>query len=317
MRLPGTTFYPAHSSNFTKGREGKTPKYFTVHHIAAIITTLRHLWGNPDRNGSSHLGVFDGYAEGHVDLLDTAWTNGNWTSNLESITCEVNGDWRFGYYNQGTLNTLTEVMYQSLKLFPNLILTFHKDVSTKSTLCPADLKDKGYALACWNKAKNRIKVEKEAANPKTPVSLRLDIPDKKVVLIRDANVWDMSFTSFSSAKAVTALKAGTVIDVAGVYDHPLSKTDYYLSKYSWDRGLNNGISQADCIDYVEPKPAPIPDPIKPTPVPTPVPPVDEDPGTIPPLPVDPNGDIIKRLTTLEAFMKLVGNFLDKIFKWRK
>jgi hypothetical protein len=196
-------------------------------------------------------------------------------------------------------------MYRCLKLFPNLVLEFHMDVSSSVTLCPAELKNKGYAATCWQKAKNRIAVEQAAANPATPVNLRLDIPDKKVVLIRDANVWDMSFTSFANAKAVTALKAGTVIDVAGVYDHPLSSTDYYLSKYSWDKGFNNGISKADCIDFVEPAP------VDPTPVdPTPVPPKeDSGAGTIPPLPVDPDGNAIeKRLSAIEAF-------IEKLKEW--
>lgn len=315
MKLTGIAFYPAHPSNYTAGREGRQPKYFTVHHTVGQESTLRYLWGNPARNGSSHFFAHPSYAEQYVDTSDTAWTNGNWNSNLDSITCETQGDWRNGYRNQATLNTLTEIMYRCLKVYPNLQLTFHKDVSSSTTLCPADLKDKGYAVQCWNNAKNRIKVEAEAANPKAPANLRIDIPDKKVILIRDTNLWDMSFTSFATAKAVGALPKGTVIDVAGIYDHPLSKVDYYLSNYSWNKGLNNGISIADCADYVPPKPTPIPDPIKPTP--TPEPPKDEGPGTLPPLPVDPNGDILKRLGALESIVKLISDFLDKIFKdWR-
>jgi len=264
MRIPGTKFYPAHSSNYTKGRGGNKIEWFTVHHTAANNTTLRYLWADPNRNGSSHIGVFKGYAEQYVDTSDTAWTNGRWSSNQTSITCEVTGDWRGTYYNQSTLNTLTEVMYQCLKVFPQLKLNYHKDVSIKTTLCPANLKDKGYAQDCWNKAKNRIELE----NTPQPATLRVDIPDKKVILIRDANVWDMSFTKFSDAKAVVRLQKGTVVDVAGVYDHPLSSTDYYLSKYSWDRNLNNGISKADCKNYTPPVPPKPPEP------PKEVPPVD-------------------------------------------
>lgn len=224
-----------------------------------------------------------------------------------------------GYYDQATLNNLTEVMYQCLKIWPNLVLTFHKDVSDSSTLCPADLKDKGYAAQCWQNAKNRIKVEQEAANPKTPVNLRVDIPDKKVILIRDTNLWDMSFTSFANAKAVKALPKGTIIDVAGVYDHPLSKSDYYLSKWSWDHGENTGFNRADCEDYVPPKPEPKPPvneptvPVPPVTPPAPEPPKEEGPGTLPPLPVDPNGDIIKRLNVLEALVQKIVDFLSSIF----
>jgi len=309
MKLPNIPFYPAHWSNYSKGRTSPIRK-FTIHHSAGWEDTLRYLWQNADRNASSTfwVGRTPGAIEQYVDTDDTQWTNGNFISNSESITVETRGDWR-GYYDQVTLDNLTELMYRCLKIFPNLVLEFHMDVSSSSTLCPAELKNKGYAAACWQKAKNRIAVENA---PQVPAGLRVDIPDKKVVLIRDANVWDMSFTSFANAKAVTALKAGTVIDVAGVYDHPLSSTDYYLSKWSWDNGKNNGISKADCKDFVEPAPVdPTPVPVDPTPVP---PKEDSGAGTIPPLPVDPNGDLIVRIGKLEALVEKIRLFLTNLFK---
>lgn len=309
MKLPNIPFYPAHWSNYTKGRTSPIRK-FTIHHSAGWEDTLRYLWQNADRNASSTfwVGRTPGAIEQYVDTDDTQWTNGNFISNSESITVETRGDWR-GYYDQITLDNLTDLMYRCLKIFPNLVLEFHMDVSSSVTLCPAELKNKGYAAACWQKAKNRIAVENA---PQVPAGLRVDIPDKKVVLIRDANVWDMSFTSFANAKAVTALKAGTVIDVAGVYDHPLSSTDYYLSKWSWDNGKNNGISKADCKDFVEPAPVdPTPVPVDPTPVP---PKEDSGAGTIPPLPVDPEGNPLeKRITALEALVQKIVDFLSSIF----
>ncbi|UOF77950.1 N-acetylmuramoyl-L-alanine amidase [Caudoviricetes sp.] len=315
MTLPNITgFYPAATSNYTKGRGGRAIKYFTVHHSAGWEQTLRYLWADPNRNGSSHLYVSGTVREQYVDLNDTAWCNGNWLSNQESISCETRGDWR-GYYDQATLNNLTEVMYQCLKLFPNLQLTYHKDVSDSYTLCPCDLKDKGYAAQCWQNAKNRIALE----NKPQPANLRVDIPDKKVILIRDSNLWDMSFTSFANAKAVAALPKGTVIDVAGVYDHPLSNSDYYLSKYSWDRGINNGINRADCEDYVPPVLPPTPTPEPPAQVPpvepTPTPPANENPGTLPPVPVDPDGNPLEdRVSKLEEIVKKIVEFLTNFFK---
>lgn len=321
MRLPNITgFYPAAPGNQTPGREQPIRK-FTVHHSAGWEQTLRHLWANEDRNGSSHLYVSDTVREQYVELENTAWTNSNWYSNCESITCETRGDWR-GYFSQATLNNLREVMYQALKLYPNLKLEYHCDVTdaNRPTICPCDLKNKGYAAQVWQEAKNRIALEAEAAKPQIPAGLRVDIPDKKVILIRDTNLWDLRFTSFANAKAVKALPKGTVIDVAGVFDHPLSKSDYYLSKWSWDHGEFTGFNQADCVDYVPP--APQPEPPVPTPAPTPVPtpqPVPEKPkeegsGTLPPLPVDPNGDPLeKRVTALEALVQKIVDFLSSIF----
>lgn len=318
MRLPGFAWFPAHPTNQTPGRE-RPIRAFTAHHSAGWEQTLRHLWADPDRNGSSTLYVSGTVREQYVELENTPWTNSNWVSNTESITCETRGDWR-GYFDQATLNNLREAMYQALKFYPNLILQYHCDVTdkTRPTICPCDLKNKAYAAQMWQEAKNRISVE-NAPKP-LPVNLRLDIPDKKVILIRDSNIWDMTFTSFANAKSLGSLPKGTVLDVAGVYDHPLSKTDYYLSNYSWNKGLNNGINRADCQDYTVP--APVPEPPVPNPAPTPVPnptpkPPEESPGTKPPLPVDPNGDIIKRLTALEALVAKIADFLANLPGFKK
>lgn len=309
-----TGFFQAHWSNYTQGRT-RPIRTFTVHHSAGWEQTLRYLWANPDRNASSTFYVSGSVREQYVAIEDTPWTNANSVSNSESLTCEVRGDWRNGYYDQATLDNLTEVMYQCLKLYPNLALNYHKDVSTTGTLCPADLKDKGYAQVCWDKAQNRIKVENQAAQQ--PAGLRLDIPDKKVILIRDANLWDMSFTSFANAKAIKALPKGTVIDVAGVYDHPLSSTDYYLSNYSWNNGFNQGINRADCEDYVPPAPVEPPvvtPPVVVPPVTPPVTPPTDGPGELPPVPVDPEGNPLeKRVTALEALVQKIVDFLSSIF----
>ena len=320
MDLTNIAFYPASTSNYTVGRNRPLRK-FTVHHTAALTNTLRYLWANPARNGSSTFFVSDSVIEQYVDTDDTPYTNGSFSSNSESITCEVNGDWRFGYFNQKTLDNLADLMYRCLKAYPNLTLEYHKDVIDTSvypggTVCPADLKDLGYAQRSWDVAKNRIKVEQTANNPSTPVSLRVDIPDKKVILIRDTNLWDMSFTSFNNARPIKALAEGTVIDVAGIYDHPLSTRDYYLSNYSWDHGQNYGFNQADCIDYVAPPVVvpPTPPVVTPpvaVPNPTPVPPpAPSGSGTLPPLPVDPDGNEITEILKIVRWIKAL---LAKIF----
>ena len=304
-----TGFYQAHSSNYTPGRAAPI-RAFTVHHSAGFEETLRYLWANPNRNASSTFYVSGSVREQYVQIEDTPWTNANFDSNSESLTCEVRGDWRNGYYDQATLNNLTEVMYQCLKLYPNLVLNYHQDVARAFTECPADLKHKGYAANCWQNAKNRIAVENQAAQ--TPaVNLRTDIADKKVILIRDANLWDMSFTTWAGAKAVKALPKGTVIDVAGVYNHALGG-QYYLSNYSWNAGINNGINVKDCEDYTPPVVVPTPEP---TPIPVPTPPTPPSgSGTLPPVPVDPNGDPLeKRVSTLEALVQKIINFLAGLF----
>ena len=327
-KLQGVPFYQAHTNNYTPGRSGHSIKYFTVHHSAGWENSLRGLWQNPSRGGSSHLWVGNnpGQIEQYVDFNDTAWANGNWTSNCESITCETRGDWR-GYYDQTTLDNLSEAMYQCLKLYPNLALTFHQDVSSVYTLCPAELKHNGYALQAWNKAKARLAAEnapKPKPNP-TPAPAQklvaIDIPNKIYVTTKDADLWDLSFDSWGAAKSVKKYPKGTQIEVSAVVDHPLGGR-YLISEYSFSNGIFNGVNVADVVEYKEPakpvQPAPV-EPEKPE-VSTPeVPqekPEEQTPVVVEPTPnpsTDPKDDDLNQLQG--RFDKLVGilkAFVDKL-----
>lgn len=159
-------FYPAHSSNYTKGRGGRSVKHITIHHMAGTPRTLRHLYANPNRNGSAHYGVFPSKIEQYVREGDTAWTNGNWRSNQESITIENYGDWRGGYKSPGTLKQLEKLLTDLHKRYPKATMTFHQDVSDKPTACPAQLR--GYAQAIWKRVTSKPtspKGGKDVADP--------------------------------------------------------------------------------------------------------------------------------------------------------
>ena len=265
MRIAGIAgFYPAHPSNYQAGRGGRSIKYFTVHHTAGFESTLRYLWANANRGASSTFFAGQGYYEQYVDTNDTPFTNGNYVSNQESITCETRGDWR-GYYDQSTLDTLQELMYQCLKVYPHLILTFHQDVSSVYTLCPADLKNKGYALAVWNNAKARIARENAPTPTPTPApspSIKYEkITPKRVIVTKPlANLWDFNFKEWSDAKAIKAFNLGDTIDVVAIATNARGGR-YYMTAYSYNDGnirATYGINVADVKDYVAPTPIPVP-----------------------------------------------------------
>lgn len=149
MKLSIAQFYPANQANYDKGRQGNAVDRITVHHTAGMDNSLKALYENPARQGSAHFFVHPSKIEQYVDTNDTAWTNGNFSSNLRAITIEVRGDWR-GYYDQATLDNLRRLFAELRKAYPNARLTYHMDESLKATACPADLKHKGYALREWN-----------------------------------------------------------------------------------------------------------------------------------------------------------------------
>lgn len=304
-----TPFYPADSSNYTVGRGGKKIKNITFHHTAAANSTLRYLWADPNRNGSSHyfVGTTNKY-EQYVKEANTAWTNGNFSSNQESITIETRGDWRFGYKSQETIDNLVALVRDIRLAYPGITYNIHRDVSLKGTVCPGDLP----VDLIW-----KASVPVPTVKKPEPV-LRVDIKDKKIELLEDTNIWDMSFTTWSGKnkpKAVGSLKAGTVIDIAGEYDHPLSSVDYYLSKWAWDNNKNWGISKSSKVSktYVAPKPVKVPaktptvdNPAKPA--------ADESPkggqGIDLPLPIDENGE---KLNKIYEIVLWVQNTLKRIF----
>lgn len=252
MRIPGLAFHQAHSSNYTRGREGQPIQHITVHHSAGWEATLRYLWADPNRNGSSHfwVGNLAGQLEQYVDTDDTAWTNGNWRSNLTSLTIEVRGDWR-GYYSQETLDNLERLLRELRKRWPNANLEYHQDVSDRMTLCPADLKHKGYARTVWNKVTEWLKPSTPTPPPAPKITYE-KIPPKRVQLKYVANLWDFNFTAWNKAKSVKVFGEGEVIDVVAIATNQLGGK-YYMTAYSYNNGAiraTNGFNVADCKDYV-------------------------------------------------------------------
>lgn len=248
MKIPGIAFYQAASSNYSRGRE-QPIRYVTIHHSAGWEDTLRYLWANPSRNGSSHFWVGNkpGQIEQYVDTDDTAWCNGNWRSNNESLSIEVRGDWR-GYYDQQTLDNLELLLRELRSRWPNVNIEYHKDVSDKITLCPAELKDKGYARQVWDKVTAWL-------NPPVPPKPQITyepITPKRIELIRTTNLWDFNFTDWNAAKAVKPYGQGSVIDVVAIATNALGGR-YYMTAYSYNNGAvraTNGFNVQDCKDYI-------------------------------------------------------------------
>lgn len=266
-KLTGVPFYPADPSNYSVGRE-RAIRFITVHHSAGWENTLRYLWANPSRNGSSHFWVGNqpGQMEQYVDTKDTAWTNSNWSSNNESITIETRGDWR-GYYDAQTLTNLRALIKKILQTHPGLGLTFHMDVSSTGTLCPADLKHKGYAKAQFDAAV--VDLTPPPPPPAAPSITYQAIAPKRIKLKIATNLWNFNFTDWSKVQAIQPYGAGSVIDVVAVATNALG-AKYYMTAYSYNGGsirATNGFNIKDCEDYVPPVP--------PTPVPPAQPPVVE------------------------------------------
>lgn len=154
-----------------------------------------------------------------------------------------------------------------------------------------------------------------APTPPPPATVNLtvkDIANKKVKLIRTANLWNLQFVKYTDAKAVTSLPAGTEFEVSAVVTHPTGSI-YYMSEYSFAKGITNGVNVKD-TDH--PDPVKLNDPISPPPVviPTPVEPPNPEPVE-PPVVVDPGAGVVDKnvvVIFLQGLIDAIKSFIDKL-----
>ena len=283
------------SPNYTTGRNGVTVKKLTFHHVVGSAESAISRFSNPSQQVSAHFVVAPNKIYCCVDTDNTAWTNGNWASNLESVTIEHAGDWRFGFRDEGVIQQSAILVAWLRTLYPSATPIRHRDVS--QTACPGDLP----VEEIWNRATQIL----NPPAPQPPVVLPapkltvIDVQNKIVVTNKDANLWDLSFTSYANAKSVKTLPKGTEVEVSATAKHPLGST-YYLTEYSFSKGIMNGINVVDVADKVITVPPTIP------PV---TPPVD------PPKPPTKDQEQDNRLSKSEQGFKTLSDLVNKIVEW--
>lgn len=298
---PNITWVAAHPTNYTVGRL-RPIRYITFHHVVGSDDSAVNKFKTAGVSVSAHFVCGDTKITQMVDLNNTAWCNGNWDSNNECITIEHEGDWRNGYRNQAVIDNSAKLVAWLRTVYPNIGFNRHRDV--KATACPADLP----VEEIWNKASKLIADASIPPAAPSPSLALQDIQNKIVITNKDANLWDLNFTSWATAKSIKVIPKGTEVEVSATAKHPLGGT-YYLTEYSYSKGIMNGINLVDCSDKVI---------IPPTPEPPVEPPV-EPPKPPTPTEYDQQQDaqisaIQKQLDALKA---LVQQIIDWITSWGK
>ncbi len=295
------------SPNYTQGRQGKAPRFITFHHIVGTMESANSRFQNASQQVSTHFAVGARGVWQFVDTDNTAWGNGNWNSNLESISIEHEGDWRFGYSNAQTLENSAQLVALLRKTHPSIVgFQRHRDVV--STACPGDLP----CEAIWNRATEILNPPKPIPAPAPPVpTLQItDIQNRIVVTNKDANLWNLDFTTWAGAQSVKVIPKGTEVEISAVAKHPLGGS-YYMTEYSYSKGIRNGLNVQDCSEKE----------IVPPVVPPVVPPTIPEPPIVP---EKPNPDTPKptkdeeqdaRLSSLETAVKALQELLNKVISW--
>ncbi len=242
--------------NYDQGREQPISR-ITFHHIVGDAGSAIARFKNPTVFVSSNYIIgSDGQIYENVPENDTAWCDGSWDSNSRTISIEHAGGHPSVPY--------TAAMYEaSARLVAYLIDKYgirdfqrHRDVIDRSrypggTACSGGLDVQAIidrANQLIQEANRPVPVETPKA---TPAGLKIeDIPNKKVVIAKDggAALWDLGFSEWGKEKSLRHFDKNTVIeDVSAIATHPLGGR-YYLTEYSFRRGVPSGINVVDCSD---------------------------------------------------------------------
>ncbi len=298
MTKPAINWTPANSTNYSVGRNAPI-RYITFHHVVGSDDSAISRFQTANIGVSAHFVVGDTKITNMVALENTAWTNANWASNNECITIEHEGDWRNGYRNQAVIDNSAKLVAWLRSVYPNIGFNRHRQVSLSGTVCPADLP----VEEIWNKATELLKPPAPVVVTPPAASLKVtDVQNKIVVTTKATNLWDLTFTSWSGARSVKTLAKGTEIEVSATAKHPLGGT-YYLTEYSYSKGIMNGINVVDCTDKIVVIPPVIP------PVVPPVTPPVEPPVVTPPEPTVSKNVVI---AFLEGIITSIKEFINKL-----
>lgn len=227
--------FPAHSSNYTKGRSGRKIEMIAIHHMAGVLTAEQcgAIFQQAGRQASSHYGIGnDGKIGLYVDEADTAWTNGNWDSNCKSVTIEVSNNKTGGNWTVGdkALNSLIKLVADIAKR-NNITLVKGKTVVWHrmyvATTCPGEylLSKIDYIISEANK------INKPATKP-TTTSTKRKVGD--IVTINGVYI-----SSTTDKKLKPAITKGTITKIISGARNP----------YLLNNG-NIGWVNDDCITSV-------------------------------------------------------------------
>lgn len=136
------TWKGAHPNNFMVGRSGQKIEYIVCHWIVGSLASADATFQNKDRIASATYGVGGKAVHQYVRDEDTAYANGNWQSNLRSISIEHEGGPNLPI-SDATYETSAQLIAEKSKQYniplDRAHIRKHNEVSDKATQCPGTL----------------------------------------------------------------------------------------------------------------------------------------------------------------------------------
>lgn len=280
---PNLVWIPANSANFMTGRQGTPVRHIAFHHVVGPATSAVTKFQQPVQV-SAHFIVASDRIYCMVDTDDTAYCNGVWASNLESVCIEHEGDWRNGFRSEGVIQQSAILVAWLRSLYPTATPIRHRDVM--ATACPGDLP----VEEIWNRATDLLTPPKPV--PTTPEWLKNRTGYTKTMYVQIGNtqLWNLENPTVPADARTfpvnTEIKIASKTTVGGV--------DYLITEYSTNNNVPAGYRATDLATtpYKAPEQPPTPPPVIPPP---------------------PTPSLEDRVSVLEKIVKAITDFLSSIF----
>lgn len=254
MSVPQPNLIWVPSPNYTEGRQGNSVQNITFHHACSSAESAVSWLANTASQVSAHFVVAPDKIYCMVDTDNTAWTNGNWASNLISVTIEHAGTWLNGFRDEGVIAQSVILNAWLIDLYPNATPNRHRDVC--ATECPGDFP----VEEVWQKAQAlRQSIINPAPAPApvvvVPEWLKNRVPQVCTKYIAKDGVQLLDLTTLKAADA-RVFTQNMKIDVGS--KTTVSGKDYFITVYSTGKNIAAGYLGTDLLD--QPYSPPIPEP---------------------------------------------------------
>lgn len=224
------------SPSYTPGRQGTPVRHITFHHAVGSAESAVARFQNVAQQVSSHFIVSPTQIYCMVDTDDTAYTNGVWASNLESVTIEHAGDWRNGFRDDNVIARSAILVAWLRTLYPDATFNRHRDVYP--TQCCGDLP----VEEIWAKA-GQIINPPAPAQPEWLVN-RTPLAIKKYVQHDNTQLW--SLTNTNNVADSRVFKTNDAIDIGS--QTTVGTQKYFITAYSTSKNVAAGYKAEDLAD---------------------------------------------------------------------
>lgn len=258
---PNIRWRGAHPNNFTVGRQGVSRDgRETFHHVVGTRESAVIVFNQPSRGASSHFVVGGDIIDQCVAIENTAWCDGNWESNLRTISVEHEGGWN------GNSPYSDQMYEQAAHLTAWLRENYgvnryirHRDVSLKSTACPGGLD----VERIWNRSQQIINSYNQPPAQPEWLRNRREIPIKTVYAQQDNTYVNRMDANIGSPADARRFPLNQSFEIKG--ETVAGGIPFWITTSSFNTNTPNGIAKGDVKDtpFVPPVPQP-PTPPKPT-----------------------------------------------------